>query len=189
VCVGSICFGLIWGHMLVYDSTWLDSIWWGVVLFDSIWFDTSSGDSIWFVLLWLNVIRSWSDYCDSVSFDLTRFISMLVFDSIWFVSFCLDALQLDSCLSNCIWFNLIWCDSIWSDSSLMWFVLTWFCEVGVDPSSFCLIQVSSMLAGLIRFESWWFYYIWFALIRLDLIRLTFCENICFCNASSFGHVL
>ena len=189
MCVGSICFGLIWGHMLVYDLMWLDSTWWGVVLFGSIWFDTSSCDSIRFVLLWLNVIRSWSDSCDLVSFGLTRFNSMFVFDSIRFVSFCLDALRFDSCLSNCIWFNLIWFDSMWSDSSLTWFVLTWFYEVGVDSSSFCLIQVSSMLVGLIRFECRWFYSIWFALIRLDLIQLTFCENICFCNASSLSHVL
>ena len=167
----------------------LDLIWWGVVRFDSIWFDAISCDSICCVLCWLNVICSWFDSRDLVSFDLMRCYSTMLFNSIWFGSFCLNAIWFKSWLSNWLadssefklfwlhsWFNLIWFDSMWSDSSLTWFVLTWFYEFGVDSISFCLMQVSSMLVDLIRFECWWFYSIWFALIWFDLIRLTFCED-------------
>ena len=164
VCVGSTCFGSIWAHLFLYDSMWLDSIWWGVVRFYSIWFDVTSCDSVWFVLLWLNVIQCWFDSRDLVSSGVTRFNSMLLFDSISFVLFCLDALRFDSCLSICVWFNPIWFDSVWSGSSLVWFVLTWFYEVGLDSISFCLIQVPLMLVDVIWFERLWFYSIWFALI-------------------------
>jgi len=177
MCVGSICFGSIWVCLLLFDSMWLDSIWWGVVRFHSIWFDDISCDSIWFVLLWLNVIQCWFDSRDLVSSGVTRFNSMLLFDSISFVLFCLDALRFDSCLSICIWFKPIWFDSVSSCSSLVWFTLTWFYEVGVDSMPFCLIQVPLALVDVIRFERWWFYSIWFALIWFDLIRLTFCEHI------------
>ena len=173
-------FDMLWANLsslFLCDSMGIDSIWWGVVWFYSIWFDVISCDSVWFVLLWLNVIQCWFDSRDLVSSGVTRFNSMLLFDSISFVLFCLDALRCDSCLSICIWFNPIWFDSVSSGSSLVWFMLTRFYEVGVDSISFCLIQVPLMLVDVIRFERWWFYSIWFALIWFDLIRLTFCEHI------------
>jgi len=177
-----ICLYMIRCGLIQFDEVWFYSIRFDSMQVHGIQFDLCCFGAMWFHLGLIHVIR-----CRSVWLALTQCLCLTRFDLFLSVSMHFDLIHV-YLIVQCNLFNLIWFDSMWSDSSLMWFVSTWFYEVGVDSGSFCLIQVSSMLVGLIWFECWWFYSIWFALIRLDLIQLTFCENICFCNASSFSHV-
>jgi len=164
-------FDMLWANLsslFLCDSMGIDSIWWGVVWFYSIWFDVISCDSVWFVLLWLNVIQCWSNSLYLVSSGVTRFNSMLLFDSIYLccsVSMRFDVIHVYLYVFGSIRFGLIrchpvqvWCGSRWLDFTRLG--LTRFHSVW-SKCLWCLsMWFDSSVGGSILFNLLWFGSIW-----------------------------
>lgn len=174
-----ICFYMIWCCLIRFDEVLFDLIPFDLIpchviqfdswCFGSMWFDLGSIHVIWFHSVWLDLTQCirfirLDLFCSvSMRFNLIH-VYLIVFGSIWFGLIRCDPIH--------VWRGLCWLDftrlgltrfhSVWSRCLQCWSI--WF------DSSAC----GSILFDLLWFGSF-FCFLW--------------KHICFCDASSFSHVL